>query len=146
MRVFSDPYFPAQEQILQFCPYAGKYGSDKTFVLGYFTLCNIVSENVAFHVLEIWESFSSPISGRQSASENRFCAGVMLEWGTLSTLPKPSIFLSLNTFCFIHWIHWQNIQNVNKTNCCSNSLKTYCYIFSTYFEKLRQWAHRITLK
>ena len=37
IRVFSDQYFPVKEQNWKFCAYMGKYGSEKTHILPYFT-------------------------------------------------------------------------------------------------------------
>ena len=41
IRVFTDPFSPAEGQNLRFCPYRGEYGSAKTRILSYFMQWNV---------------------------------------------------------------------------------------------------------
>ena len=39
IRVFSDPYFPVLRQNRRFCLYTGKYATEETRAMAYFTGC-----------------------------------------------------------------------------------------------------------
>ena len=87
--VLSDPYTPVEGHNWKFCPYLGIYGSEKNFVLTYFTHWTISSARNVFLINCNWgkvlKSRLSKFCGRQPLKKVKGY-GLLIRWNFLKAV------------------------------------------------------------